>query len=301
MTDKPLSSELRSQIVTLAVQERKELLTRLEIEYQAKVRAECEAGSHKRVKLPFHISNGRFYRGLAKELGIDIYAKCFGNLNMTETWEHLVHYESELPPPESIERTVRKANLPNESPYIAIKKATVIKEFLGFTDGAQIKVATDITPQSILQLPILPVYSLNLLPAERGLFFVMASKTEPKVIYVGKSQNLKASWEIVYGGSKCPIAGHRLREMTTLTNLGLDLYIRWLLLPATNETSVWQEDTDNSQLSLYQTHANKVLSPFFLGREIEGETTIDWGGLAVSKNVGKIIKIKTYRFKNGFV
>jgi hypothetical protein len=85
--------------------------------------------------------------------------------------------------------------------------------------------------------------------------------------------------------------------MTTLNNLGLDLYIRWLLLPATNETSMWQEDTDNSQLSLCQAHANKVLSPFFLGKEIEGETTIDWGGLPVSRNVGKMIEIKTYRFK----
>lgn len=85
--------------------------------------------------------------------------------------------------------------------------------------------------------------------------------------------------------------------MTTLTNLGIDLYIRWLLLPPTNETSMWQEDTDNSQLFLWQAHANKVLSPFFLGREIEGETTIDWGGLPASKPKGKIITIKTYQVK----
>ncbi|MEG4320517.1 MULTISPECIES: hypothetical protein [unclassified Microcoleus] len=61
-----------------------------------------------------------------------------------------------------------------------------------------------------------------------------------------------------------------------MTNLGLDLYIRWILLPGGNEPSVWQEDIDSSQLSLWQAHANKVLSPFFLGREIGDEITLDW-------------------------
>jgi len=287
MTDKPLSPELRSQIVTLAVQKRKEYYSTLP-DTQNFRPGFSDGSVCGEVLVPKVLD---FYKQLAQELGRDSYAKCFGNLSMTETWKRLVYYEGEFPLSELIERTVKKANLPNESPHVARKEATVMKEFLGHTDGAQIKMVTDITPQSILQLPILPLSSLNILPAERGLFFVMASKTESKVIYVGKSQNLKVSWETVYRSSKCPIAGHRLREMTTLTNLGLDLYIRWLLLPATNESSIWQEDTDNSQLSLYQAHANKVLSPFFLGREIEDETTLDWGGLPVSKT-GKII---TYR------
>ena len=184
-----------------------------------------------------------------------------------------MHYEGEFPPPESIKRTVRKANLPNESPHIALKKATVMEEYLGNSDKAQINMVTDITPPSILQLPILPISSLQMLPAARSLFFVMASKTEPKVIYVGKSQNLKVSWEPVYTRHRSPIAGYRKREMTTLTNLGLDLYIRWILLPATNEPSVWQKETDHNKIAWWQAHAKKVLSPFFLGREIEDETT----------------------------
>ena len=246
MTDLPLSSDLRSQIVTSARQNR----TEYELWHP----------------LPF-------YKKLAQKLGIDSYAKCFGHLTITETSKRLVHYEGEFPPPESIERTERKTQLPNESPHIALKKAIVMKEFLGNSDKAQINMVTDITPPSILQLPILPISSLQMLPAARSLFFVMASKTEPKVIYVGKSQNLKVSWEPVYTRHRSPIAGYRKREMTTLTNLGLDLYIRWILLPGGNEPSVWQEDTDSSQLSLCQAHANKALSPFFLGREIEGETT----------------------------
>jgi len=275
MTDLSLSSDLRSQFVMSALRKRKEYLAKLEAEYKAELEAALEAGRNDRVRLPFKISNGEFYRQLAKELNIDTYAKCFGNLTMTETWERLVHYEGELPPPDTIEKTVSQLST-NSKLFSSFKKTIPMEEYLGNTDKAQINVVTDITPESILQLPILPLSSPQLLPVLRGLFFVMANKTEPKVIYVGKSQNLKASWEPVYTRSRCPIAGYRRREVTTLTNLGLDLYIRWILLPATNEPSVWQKDTDNNTLLLWQAHANKVLSPFFLGREIEDETTLDW-------------------------
>jgi len=273
MTDKPLSPELRSQIVMSCRHNRTEF-----------------EKSH-----PF-----QFYKKLAQKFGIDSYAKCFGHLNVTETWERLVRYEGELPPPESIERTTITRLPKHLSVNVGVSSAIPMQEYRPNYAKAQINVVTDITPESILQLPILPLSSPQFLPAERGLFFVMASKTEPKVIYVGKSKNLKASWEPVYKNisiSRCPIAGHRRREMTTLTNLELDLYIRWILLPATNESSMWQEDTDNTQLSLCQAHANKVLSPFFLGREIEDETTLDWGGLPASRNIGKMIEIKTYRVK----
>ncbi|MEG4320518.1 MULTISPECIES: hypothetical protein [unclassified Microcoleus] len=201
MTDLPLSSDLRSQIVTSALEEREEYCSaRKSLGFNSGfVFGNLGAGSFE------------FYKQLAKKLNIDSYAKCFGNVTMTETWKRLVHYEGEFPPPESIERTERKAKLPNESPHIALKKATVMEEYLGNSDKAQINMVTDITPQSILQLPILPLSSLHFLPPSRGLFFVMVSKTEPKVIYVGKSQNLKVSWEPVYTRSRCPIAGHRKR------------------------------------------------------------------------------------------
>lgn len=146
----------------------------------------------------------------------------------------------------------------------------------------QIDVMTDITPEIILQLPILPIEQVNFLPNKTGLYFVCASKTEPKVIYVGRSSNLHQTWQFpIHKVSKKPLVGkkttnskvryYRRMEMDTLLDLGVDVFIRWILLPPTNELSLWQA------------HANKVLSPFFLGREIEGETTIDWGGLPVSR------------------
>ena len=140
---------------------------------------------------------------------------------------------------------------------------------------------SDITPEIILQLPILPIEQVNFLPNKAGLYFVCASETEPKVIYVGRSSNLHQAWQFpTHKVSKKPLVGsktnskfryYRQMEMDTLTNLGLDVFIRWMLLSPTNEASLWQA------------HANKVLSPFFLGREIEGETTLDWGGLPLAR------------------
>jgi hypothetical protein len=226
--------------------------------------------------LPSKIPNGTFYRKLAKKIGIDSYAKYFGCLTMTETWERLVHYEGELPPPTDLERTVPQPSPKQISPQVGIKKPTPMKEYHPNSAKAQINMATDITPESILQLPMLPLSSPQLLPDSRGLFFVMASEFKSQVIYAGKSQNLKVSWKPVYSRHKSPIAAHRRREATLLANLGFDVYIRWIPLIAAKESSAWQKDTDGLILSLWLAHANKVLSPFFLGREIGDETTLDW-------------------------
>lgn len=285
MTDILLPDELRSQFVMSACRKRKEYRESLDIEFAArgklksKFEDEAKFGAtpedrHKaRQKLKGFqnqwqdingVTDTQFYKKLAKEIGIDSYARYFGNLGMLETWKRLCHYKGVLPPPESIERTVRSANLPKSSPHIALKKSTQVEEYRPDSDKAQINVVTDITSKSILLLPILPINSLNFLPAISGLFFVMASAIESKVIYVGKTQNLKNSWQGVYTRHKSPIASHRRREMTVLASLGSDLYIRWIPLPASNEPSLWQA------------HAIKVLQPFFMGREIEDETTLHW-------------------------
>jgi len=141
----------------------------------------------------------------------------------------------------------------------------------------QIDVMTDITPEIILQLPILPIDQVNFLPEQAGLYFVCASETEPKVIYVGRSSNLYQTWQFPADRvSKKPIVGrkttipevsyYRRMEMNTLTNLGLDVFIRWLVL----------DDTTEKMLSVWQMYANQRIEPFFLAEEVGNERTLCW-------------------------
>jgi len=55
-------------------------------------------------------------------------------------------------------------------------------------------------------------------------------------------------------------------EMDTLTNLGLDVFIRWLVLDGMTE----------KMLSVWQMYANQRLEPFFLAEELGNETTLCW-------------------------
>ena len=141
----------------------------------------------------------------------------------------------------------------------------------------QIDVMTDITPEIVLQLPMLPIEQVNFLPNKAGLYFVCASETEPKVIYVGRSSNLYQTWQFpIHKVSKKPLVGrkttnskvryYRRMEMDTLTNLGLDVLIRWLVLDGMTE----------KMLSVWQMYANQRLEPFFLAEEFGNETTLCW-------------------------
>jgi len=141
----------------------------------------------------------------------------------------------------------------------------------------QISVMTDITPEIVLQLPILPIEQVNFLPNKTGLYFVCASETEPKVIYVGRSSNLHQTWQFpIHKVSKKPLVGkkttnsqvryYRRMEMDTLLDLGVDVFIRWLVLDGMTE----------KMLSVWQMYANQQLEPFFLAEELGNETTLCW-------------------------
>jgi hypothetical protein len=141
----------------------------------------------------------------------------------------------------------------------------------------EIDAMTDITPEIILQLPILPIQQVNFLPNKAGLYFVCASKTEPKVIYVGRSSNLHQAWQFpIHKVSKKPLVGkkttnsqvryYRRMEMDTLLDLGVDVFIRWLVLDGMTE----------KMLSVWQMYANQRLEPFFLAEEVGNETTFCW-------------------------
>lgn len=261
--DSPLSNELRSQIAADACQER--TLKMGEGDWR-----DWDQGKWDRALI--------FYKKLAIRLGIESYVKCFGVATITETWRRLCLYEGELPPPDSIEKTVRKAAPKHLRLRDDPRKTIPMKEYSFDVAKAQINTVTDIAPESILELPILPLSYAQKLPKVRALFFVMASETEPKVIYVGKTQDLKASWKPIYVNRLRfrSINAYRRREVSILKSLGIDIFIRWIPLPEEKKSSVWQADVDDSTFSLWLDHANRVLQPFFLGKEIEGETTLAW-------------------------
>ena len=134
---------------------------------------------------------------------------------------------------------------------------------------AGINEVTDITPKSVLQLPIVPIAQGNFLPDKAGLYFLCSGMTEGKVIYVGKALRLRERWGYKRHRSTLTSEAEKIRskavqaERKFLRVLELDLYIRWLVL-----------DVDNEALSIWQDYAIKVLNPFFLTKETEGDTVL---------------------------
>lgn len=127
-------------------------------------------------------------------------------------------YKGEFPPPP------QPPNSSKEYPHSIGKTITHILD-----SNFSVNVMTDITPEIILQLPILPINQGNFLPNKVGLYFVCASTTEAQVIYLGKTQQLRERWKHKTHRTNCQSESEKIKsaaiqdELIFLEKLGLNL------------------------------------------------------------------------------
>ena len=101
------------------------------------------------------------------------------------------------------------------------------------------------------------------------MYFLCAGATEGKVICVGKALRLHNRWGHKKHRTRRNAEAEKTKsgvvqgELKFLEQLGLDLYIRWLVLDAGDEV-----------LATWHDYAIKVLNPFFLTKEVYKDTVL---------------------------